>query len=241
MKVFHIGVDDTTLAFLRQRGFGFDTEEDIETPDDLHDWIVDGDFDAILMNLDATDWGILAIRYLRSRNIQTTVVGLAKPDPDLSWSEQRSTFLENGGDDLLRNPPNPRELAASLRTATRRGKGLTLDIREFTMGEATVKINLSTNSVSVNGRPVHLTGKEMLLFSLLASTKGRTKSKESILSGIYTSLEDEPEIKIIDVFVCKLRKKLTDIHPDAGQVIETVWGRGYQINQAAREHIAIAS
>ncbi|HWH16003.1 MAG TPA: response regulator transcription factor [Candidatus Paceibacterota bacterium] len=228
MRIFEVGVDGTTVAFLKTKGFSVTTAE-VETSDDLYDWIADGEYEAIVMDLDATNWGLLAVRYLRSKDILTAVIGLTRGSGEENWSEQRSFFLENGGDDLLRHPTSPRELAASLRATTRRGKGLVVDVREVRCGGAVVRINISAQVVTVNGHPVHLTMKEMLILCFLASSRGRTHSKEMILGNIYSSLEDEPEIKIIDVFVCKLRKKLSDIHPDAGKAIETVWGRGYQI------------
>ena len=228
MKVFEVGLDDTTIEFLNSRGFTVLTSE-VESPDDLHDWIVDSDYEAIVMDLDNTNWGLLAVRYLRSKNILISTIGVSRGNATETWSEQRATFLENGGDDLLRHPANPRELAASLRATTRRGKGLAIDVREIVCGDAVIRVNISTQSVTVNGTPVHLTGKEMGLLTLLASNRGRTQTKEMILSALYSALEDEPEIKIVDVFICKLRRKLDDAHEGAGAAIETVWGRGYQI------------
>lgn len=228
MKIFEVGVDETTLAFLRGKGFSTATDE-VETPEDLYEWIVDGDHEAVVVDLDRTNWGMYAVRYLRSKNVLTPIIGLSRGVQEESWSEQRATFLENGGDDFIRSPANPRELAASLRATTRRGKGLVLDVREFKSGDALIRVNLSAHTVTVNGQFVHLTGKEMLVLSLLASNHGRTQSKEMILGNLYSAIEDEPEIKIIDVFVCKIRRKLDDLHPNAGRIIETVWGRGYQI------------
>lgn len=232
MKIFEVGVDETTLAFLRGKGFSTVTDE-VETPEDLYEWIVDGNYEAVVIDLDKTNWGLFAVRYLRSKNVLTPVIGLSKGDQESPWPEQRASFLENGGDDFMRNPVNPRELAASLRAATRRGKGLVLDVREFRNGDALIRVNLSTQTITVNGQFVHLTGKEMLVLSLLASNRGRTQSKEMILGNLYSAVEDEAEIKIIDVFICKIRKKLDELHPDAGRIIETVWGRGYQILPSA--------
>ena len=232
MKIFEVGVDETTVAFLRGKGFSTVTDE-VETPEDLYEWIVDGDYEAVVIDLDKTNWGIFAVRYLRSKNVLTSVVGLSRGDQEGSWSEQRASFLENGGDDFIRSPANPRELAASLRATTRRGKGLVLDVREFKNGDALIRVNFSAQTVTVNSQFIHLTGKEMLVLFLLASNRGRTQSKEMILGNLYSAIEDEAEIKIIDVFVCKIRKKLDEIHPDAGGIIETVWGRGYRIAPAA--------
>jgi two-component system, cell cycle response regulator CtrA len=228
MKIFQVGVDETTLAFLNGKGFSV-TTDDVEGPEDLEEYLSFGAYETIVINLDKTMWGVFAVRYLRSKGILTPVVAMTTGNEEDSWSEQRALFLENGGDDLLRTPVNPRELAATLRAGSRRGKGLIIDIREFKHGEALVRINLSLQTVMVNSEYVHLTGKEMGILSMLASNRNRTQSKEMLLSALYTAIEDEPEIKIIDVFICKLRAKLSAVHPDAGKTIETVWGRGYQM------------
>lgn len=229
MKIFEVGVDEITLAFLRGKGFS-PIRDEVGTPEDLYEWLVDGAYEAVVVDLDRTNWGIFAVRYLRSKNLMLPVIGLSKGNEESSWSEQRATFLENGGDDLLHSPANPRELAASLRATTRRGKGLIIDVREFRSYDSLVRVNLSSQTVTVNGTPVHLTGKEMLVLTLLASNRGRTQSKEMILNNLYLLEQDEAEIKIVDVFVCKIRRKLDEIHLGAGKVIQTVWGRGYQID-----------
>ncbi|MCI1437778.1 MAG: helix-turn-helix domain-containing protein [Acetobacter indonesiensis] len=74
---------------------------------------------------------------------------------------------------------------------------------------------------------VHLAGKEFAILELLALRKEASLSKETLLNHLYGG-RDEPDIKIIDVFVCKLRKK----HHAAGakDLIATIWGRGYVLN-----------
>ena len=88
-----------------------------------------------------------------------------------------------------------------------------------------VVVNLDTRVVSVDDRPVHLTGKEYGILELLSRHKGTTLPKEMLLDHLYGG-KDEPELKIIDVFVCKLRKKLAQA-TGGNHYIETVWGRGY--------------
>jgi DNA-binding winged helix-turn-helix (wHTH) protein len=86
-------------------------------------------------------------------------------------------------------------------------------------------VDLDARVVSVDNQPVHLTGKEYGILELLSLRKGTTLTKEMFLNHLYGGI-DEPELKIIDVFVCKLRKKLA--HATGGKhYIETVWGRGY--------------
>ena len=92
-------------------------------------------------------------------------------------------------------------------------------------------VNLNTRVVSVDDQPVHLTGKEYVILELLSLRKGTTLTKEMFLNHLYGGM-DEPEIKIIDVFICKLRKKLAQA-TDGNHYIETVWGRGYVLRDSA--------
>ena len=86
-------------------------------------------------------------------------------------------------------------------------------------------VNLATRVVSVEDQPIHLTGKEYGILELLSLRKGTTLTKEMFLDHLYGGM-DEPELKIIDVFVCKLRKKLAQATGGV-HYIETIWGRGY--------------
>jgi len=229
MKVLVAGLDDTTISFLRSGGVVVE-KEDIDDIEDLESWIQDGYYDACVINLEKSGLGIYMARTLRDKKISTPVVGISKGSDDRVWGDHRAMFLENGGDDLLRGPVNPRELVASLRAVVRRFKGSLLDIFEFKQGDAVLKVNLTTRSVQVNGVVVDLTGKEMSMMLLLASSPGRVLSKEMLLTQMYVEgVDDEPAIKIIDVFICKLRHKLENIHPDSKAFIQTIWGRGYAL------------
>lgn len=86
-------------------------------------------------------------------------------------------------------------------------------------------VNLDAKTVEVGGKTVHLTGKEYQMLELLSLRKGTTLTKEMFLNHLYGGM-DEPELKIIDVFICKLRKKLIAA-TGADSHIDTVWGRGY--------------
>jgi two-component system, cell cycle response regulator CtrA len=86
-------------------------------------------------------------------------------------------------------------------------------------------VDLDAPVVEVDGQPLHLTGKEYGILKLLSMHKGTTLTKEMFLDHLYGGA-DEPEVKIIDVFVCKLRKKLAGVN-GGKHYIETVWGRGY--------------
>ncbi len=229
MLIFESGLDETTRLFLADKGFTVTSPDDpITELDVLVNWIISGDFSVLVLNL-SDNWGPIAIKYLRTEIPNLAIVGISDSNSTMRWSEYRSLFLENGGDDLLKNPCNPRELAASIRAAVRRSNGLVADTRQFTSGDAVIRVNLTAQVVLVNNISVLLTGKERQLVMLLAAHRDVVITKERLLNGMYSHLEDEPELKIIDVFVCKARKKFDEIAEGSGGVIETVWGRGYRM------------
>jgi len=89
------------------------------------------------------------------------------------------------------------------------------------------KLNLDTRTTEVSGVRVHLTPSEYKVLELLSLRKNSVLTKEMCLNHLYNGLR-EPEVKIIDVFICKLRKKLAQVS-DCGNQIETVWGGGYML------------
>ena len=94
-------------------------------------------------------------------------------------------------------------------------------------------VNLDTKMVEVSGERVRLTGKEYQMLELLSLRKGTTLTKEMFFNHLYGGM-DEPELKIIDVFICKLRKKLANAS-DGKNYIETVWGRGYALREPSED------
>jgi two-component system cell cycle response regulator CtrA len=130
--------------------------------------------------------------------------------------------LNAGADDVVSRPFLPAELVARIHAIVRRSKGHAqslIQVRDLV-------VNLDTKTVSVAGRPVHLTGKEYAMLELMALRKGSLITKEMFLNHLYGGM-DEPEIKIIDVFICKLRKKLFAATEGRDGYVDTVWGRGY--------------
>ncbi len=97
-------------------------------------------------------------------------------------------------------------------------------------------VNLDTKTVSVNEFRINLTSKEYQILELLSLRKGSTLTKEAFLNNLYGGM-DEPEAKIIDVFICKLRKKLATAS-QGHNFIETVWGRGYTLQEPALQSVA---
>ncbi|MGZ3345664.1 MAG: response regulator transcription factor CtrA [Caulobacteraceae bacterium] len=176
------------------------------------------DYDLILLDLNLPDMsGMDVLRQLRVGKINTPVMILS----GTSEIDTKVKTLGGGADDYMTKPFHKDELIARIHAVVRRSKGHAQSV--IKTGDITV--NLDAKTVEVNGIRVYLTGKEYQMLELLSLRKGTTLTKEMFLNHLYGGM-DEPELKIIDVFICKLRKKLASA--TSGQHhIETVWGRGY--------------
>lgn len=180
------------------------------------------DYDAITLALNLPDMsGFDVIRALRTANIKTPILVLS----GLAAVDDKVKALGIGADDYMTKPFHKDELCARLHALVRRSKGHAASVIQV----ADLVLNLDSQTVTVAGQKVHLTGKEFAMLELLALRKGTTCSKDQFLSHLYGGF-DEPEAKIIDVFVCKLRKKLAG---SAHLLVETVWGRGYILRDPA--------
>jgi two-component system cell cycle response regulator CtrA len=169
---------------------------------------------AKLYDYDAIVASELDVAPIRNAGVKTPIL-VVSHDPSI---ETKVKSLSAGADDYLTKPFHKDEFIARLQVAIRRSRGHAHRI--VRAGDLALDIN--AKSVTVAGEPVHLSGKEYQVLELLAFRKGTVISKDNILDHLYGGM-DEPEIKIIDVFICKLRKKI-GLHR-----IETVWGRGYLI------------
>ena len=136
--------------------------------------------------------------------------------------------LSLGADDFIIKPYDKAELLARMQAVVRRSKGFS----QPTVRLGRLELNLDSREVAIDGRDIHLTGKEYSILELLVLRKGMVLTKEAFLNHLYGGM-DEPEVKIIDVFVCKLRKKLA--RAGAEGIIGTIWGRGYMIREPAAE------
>lgn len=232
MHILHTGIDQRTLELLTAARITCSLVEDVEDSEDLLSWARDGAYEGIVVDLEASGLGTMFPRVFRKQKVNIPLIGLISRNRESLFVEEKATFLEYGGDDLLESPPNPRLLIATIRSCARRYSGSTADVLSFTLGDVSLKVDRTCHTVTLNGTQMHLTAQEYKLLESFAKGNGRTQSKEMLLNALYGG-RDEPEMKIIDVFVCKLRNKLKDIHPDAGEFVETVWGRGYRLKSNA--------
>jgi two-component system cell cycle response regulator CtrA len=132
-----------------------------------------------------------------------------------------------GADDYMTKPFEVEELIVRIKALARRAEGHASAI--IRVGE--IQLNLDTQHIEVAGRPLQLTGKEYQILEFLLVRKGATVTKNNFLNRLYSGM-DEPEEKIIDVFMCKIRRKLEDIlGPTGRDYIETIWGRGYVLRE----------
>ncbi len=185
------------------------------------------DYDIIILDLNLPDMsGYEVLKKLRTSKVETPILilsGMAEPDKKVKG-------LGFGADDYLTKPFDRDELLARIHAVVRRSKGHSQSV----IKTGRLSVNLDTKSVEVDTQRLHLTGKEYGMLELLSLRKGTTLTKEMFLNHLYGGM-DEPELKIIDVFICKLRKKLATA-TGGDNYIETVWGRGYVLRDpSARE------
>ncbi|MDX2238652.1 MAG: response regulator transcription factor [Hyphomonadaceae bacterium] len=187
------------------------------------------DYDIILLDLTLPDMhGLDVLKQLRVARINTPILILSGEQ----HIETKVKGLGGGADDYMTKPFNKDELVARINAIVRRSKGHA----HSTIKTGDVIVNLDAKTVEVNGSRVHLTGKEYQMLELLSLRKGTTLTKEMFLNHLYGGM-DEPELKIIDVFICKLRKKLAAA-TGGEHYIETVWGRGYVLRDPHEASVA---
>ena len=187
------------------------------------------DYDIILLDLNLPDMhGYDVLKKLRAAKVQTPVVVLS----GIAELDSRVRSFGFGADDYVTKPFHREELIARIHAVVRRSKGHSHSV--ITTGK--LAVNLDAKTVEVDGARVHLTGKEYAMLELLSLRKGNTLTKEMFLNHLYGGM-DEPEMKIIDVFICKMRKKLAAAC-GGDNYIETVWGRGYVLRDPEEQALA---
>jgi two-component system, cell cycle response regulator CtrA len=176
------------------------------------------DYDIILLDLNLPDMlGFEVLRSLRMSKVKAPILILT----GLDTIENKVRGLGLGADDYLTKPFHKDELVARIHAIVRRSKGHAQSVIQT----GNLFVDLDAKKVEINGIPVHLTRKEYQMLELFSLRKGTTLTKEMFLNHLYGGM-DEPEPKIIDVFICKLRKKLAGAS-GGDEFIETVWARGY--------------
>jgi two-component system, cell cycle response regulator CtrA len=184
------------------------------------------DYDIILLDLNLPDMsGFEVLRSLRVAKVQAPILILT----GLASLEDKVRGLGFGADDYLTKPFHRNELVARIHAIVRRSKGHAQSVIQT--GNLTV--NLDNKQVDVAGTRINLTNKEYKILELLTLRKGITVTKEMFLNYLYGGME-EPEAKIVDVFMCKLRKKLASAS-GGNEFIETIWARGYVLREPTDE------
>ena len=187
------------------------------------------DYDLILLDLNLPDMdGHEVLRQLRVARIDTPILILTGEDD----TESKVRGFGFGADDYMTKPFHREELVARIHAIIRRSKGHAQSV----ISTGRIDVNLDAKTVEVDGKTIHLTGKEYQIMELLSLRKGTTLTKEMFLNHLYGGM-DEPELKIIDVFICKLRKKLAAA-TGGEHHIETVWGRGYVLREPAGDKMS---
>ena len=177
-------------------------------------------YDAIILDINLADGdGIKLSKTLRSNKISTPVLVVS----GRTSTTDKVVALRSGADGYLTKPFDRQELVANLTAIVRRYNGHT----DSHIVTGPISLDLSNRSVTVNGDKINLTGKEVQILELLSLRKGSIITKNQIINHLYEG-RDEPESKIIDVFVCKLRKKLAE-KANQRNYIHTIWGQGYAL------------
>ena len=180
------------------------------------------DYDIILLDLNLPDMsGFEVLRSLRVSKVKTPILILS----GIASIEDKVKGLGFGADDYMTKPFHKNELVARIHAIVRRSQGHAESIVQI----GDLIVNVDAKTVHINRVCVNLTRKEYQMLELLSLRSGTTLTKEMFLNQLYGGM-DEPEIKIIDVFMCKLRKKLA-VASGGKDYIETVWGRGYLLRE----------
>ena len=162
---------------------------------------------------------------IRNMNISTPVIVVSAT----SNVKNKVSSLEMGADDYIMKPFDKREIIARIQSVKRRYIGFSSSIIEH----GNISLNLAEQSIFIDSKEVHFTKKEYIMMELLMTKKGSLVCKDVFLDNLYSNACDEPSVKIVDVFACKLRKKLKK--HGANVAIKTIWSRGCSLELIDKE------
>jgi two-component system cell cycle response regulator CtrA len=184
------------------------------------------DYDIVILDLILPDVnGFEVLETIKRSKKDVSVMVLSA----ITSVDDKVKCLSNGADDYLTKPFSKVELLARVYAIMRRMSGLRLSVIEI----GPLSLDFGSRIVTINGDEVPLTSKEYSMLELLALKRGSIITKETFLNHIYGGM-DEPDMKIVDVFICKLRKKMADASGGLN-FIETIWGRGYTLKENPTE------
>ena len=215
---------DAISMTLSQKGYFWVVARDIESA--LGE-LKYGQIDGVLLDLNLPDGdGNRLARLIRARHKSHIPILIVS---GRNTVDDRITALGAGADGYLTKPFDKFELLANFEAIMRRSHGHS----SAKIEAGNLSVNLSRNTASVDGKTLSLPRKEYQILHLLLLRKGTVLSKDTFLNHLYGGV-DEPEAKIIDVFICKLRRKLEEAGVENAN-IETIWGQGYVISAADTE------
>ena len=175
------------------------------------------DYDLVLMDLHLPDVPAYeVVRMMRAASLKTPVVIMSNNETVAA----KVKALDQGADDFLITPCDVEEILARIRAVVRRSRGHS----NSTLTLGPVELLLDRRDVRVHGQSLHLSRREYSVLELLFLKQGQILNKGAFLTHLYCGM-DEPEMKTIDVIICRLRKKLT--MAGVPTLIDTVWGCGY--------------
>ena len=218
----------TTELLLRSAGFNVFVTEEGEEGVELAKLY---DYDVILLDLNLPDIdGLEVLKTLRKAKIDTPIMILSGS----AGIDSKVKTFSIGADDYVTKPFHKDELVARIHAVARRSRGHA----ESVIRTGELAVNIDARTVELGGRPLHVTAREFQILELLSLRKGTTITKQMFMNHLYGGM-DEPELKIIDVFICKLRRKML-IAADGARHIETVWGGGYLLREPGPPELAAA-
>jgi len=181
------------------------------------------EYDMVVLDRALADGdGCDALRRFRAQGFSTPVLMLA----DYTSGKSRAEALRLGADDLLTKPYDPEEFVARIEAVVRRRNGYARSVLRV----GPLEIDMASREVRIDEQSLAVTRKEYAILELMALRKGRVIPKQNFLDHLYSGL-DGPETRVIDVFICNLRKKLATLGFEG--LIDTVRGHGYIMRDLA--------